>query len=72
MKMRRENHAENAFICHSRRHCGVGRPAFAAGMHRGVTADQRKDAQKKLAGVILAALAALLCSAIDYFLNQEE
>ena len=32
----------------------------------------QKDVKEKLAGILLTTLAALVCSAIDYFLNQEE
>lgn len=73
MKMRRENHAENTFVCRSRYYCGIGRSASAAGLLNGVnTMNHKKDALEKLAGVLLMAMAALLCAAIDYLLDQEE
>ena len=46
--------------------------AVAAGLHHGVTEDQRRDAREKIVGIILTTMAALLCTAIDYFLNQED
>ncbi len=37
-----------------------------------MTEDQRRDAREKIVGIILTTMAALLCTAIDYFLNQED
>lgn len=33
--------------------------------------NDRQEAQEKLLGILLAAAAALLCAAIDYFIKQE-
>ena len=66
-------HAENAFIRHSRRHCGAGESAVPAGLyHRGVNQGDHQEAREKLLGVLLAAAAALLCAAIDYVIKQED
>ena len=37
-----------------------------------MTRDQRQEFREKFHGVFLAAAAALLCAAIDYFMNQED
>ena len=67
------NHAENAFIRHSRRHRGTGESTVPASLHhRGVNQDDRQEAREKLLGVLLAAAAALLCAAIDYVIKQED
>ena len=71
--MRRKNHAENTFVCRSRYYCGISRSASAAGLLNGVnTMNQKKDALEKLAGVLLTAMAALLCAAIDYLMTTEQ
>ena len=64
-------HAENAFIRHSCRHCGISGSASQAGLHNGGV-NERNEAQEKLLGILLAAAAALLCAAIDYFMKQED
>ena len=70
-KKEEENHAENAFVCHSCRHCGISGSASQAGLHNGGV-NERNEAQEKLLGILLAAAAALLCAAIDYFMKQED
>lgn len=37
-----------------------------------MTMDHRQEFREKFLGVLLAAAAALLCAAIDYFVKQEE
>ena len=67
------NHAENTFVCCSNYYWGIGRSASVAGLLNGGTAmNHKKDALEKLAGVFLTAIAALLCTAIDYLLDQEK
>ena len=34
--------------------------------------NERNEAQEKILGILLAAAAALLCAAIDYFMKQED
>ena len=46
---------------------GAGRPAAPQGLHPGVKPAFRKNAL----GIILAAAAALLCTAIDQLLKEE-
>lgn len=70
-KKEEENHTENAFVCHSCRHCGISGSASQAGLHNGGV-NERNEAQEKLLGILLAAAAALLCAAIDYFMKQED
>lgn len=70
-KKEEENHAENAFICHSRCHCGISGSASQKGMHNSGM-NERNEVQEKLLGILLAAAAALLCAAIDYFMKQED
>lgn len=58
-------------ICEKYLTLPISGSASQAGLHNGGV-NERNEAQEKLLGILLAAAAALLCAAIDYFMKQED
>ena len=68
---RRKIHAETDFSNDSQGVGGVSHRDAHQNLHDGVKTMQ-KNTKDKVVGILLTTLAAFVCSAIDYFLKQEE
>lgn len=66
-----KSHAENIAVGHSWGHCGTGRSDAQKDVCGGVTTNLGKDVQDKLLSALVAAVAALVCAAIDYLTKEE-
>ena len=69
--MRKKNHAESTFTGYPWDHSGAGRSTAPRRLRLGVMMDGGKGIQDKILSVLVAAVAALLCAAIDHLTKEE-